>query len=95
MSSSETKPSGKVQRDFHKMEEKELKEKLNVDFAKGLSETEAKARLEKYGPNELEEEEKETFWDKIKEQFEDRMVRLLLLAAVISFVVSFTSKFES
>lgn len=49
---------------------------------------EAEARLEKYGPNDLEKEEKESIWEKIKEQFEDGLVRILLLAAVISFVVS-------
>ena len=42
----------------------------------------------KYGPNELEKEEKESIWEKIKEQFEDNLVRMLLLAAVISFVIS-------
>lgn len=54
----------------------------------GLSIKEVATRLEKYGHNELEEEEEETMWDKVMEQFEDRFVRLLLLAAMISFVVS-------
>lgn len=42
----------------------------------------------KYGTNELEKEEKESIWEKIKEQFEDNLVRMLLLAAVVSFVIS-------
>jgi magnesium-transporting ATPase (P-type) len=78
--------------DLHRLEEKELIAKLETNFETGLHEHDAKERLAKHGPNELEEEEGETFWDKIKEQFEDRMVRLLLLAAVISFVVGLTSK---
>lgn len=44
--------------------------------------------MAKYGANELEKEEKESIWEKIKEQFEDNLVRILLLAAVISFVIS-------
>lgn len=92
MATSANKTPRKAQGDFHKLDEKELKSRLSVDFGKGLSESEAQERLAKYGPNDLEEEEKESFWDKIKEQFEDRMVRLLLLAAVISFVVSISSK---
>lgn len=55
---------------------------------RGLSNSEATARLAKYGTNELEKEEKESIWEKIKEQFEDNLVRILLLAAVISFVIS-------
>ncbi|CAD8072999.1 unnamed protein product [Paramecium primaurelia] len=61
---------------------------VKTDLAKGLSNDEAKARLAKYGTNELEKEEKESIWEKIKEQFEDNLVRILLLAAVISFVIS-------
>lgn len=54
----------------------------------GLSSEEAESRLQKYGTNELEKEEAEGIWEKIKEQFEDILVRMLLLAAVISFVIS-------
>lgn len=32
--------------------------------------------------------EKESIWEKIKEQFADVLVRILILAAVVSFVVS-------
>jgi len=32
-----------------------------------LTSAEAKNRLEKYGPNKLDEEEGETIWEKIKE----------------------------
>lgn len=81
----------KAHGEYHKLTDEELREKLDTNFQTGLHEKEVSVRREKYGPNELEEEEKESFWDKIKEQFEDRMVRLLLLAAAISFVVSLTS----
>jgi len=64
-----------------------LKE-LGSDATQGLSSKEAQARLVKYGLNELDKEEPESIWEKIKEQFEDLLVRLLLLAAIISFIVS-------
>jgi magnesium-transporting ATPase (P-type) len=44
----------------------------------------------KYPPNELAEEEKETIFEKIYEQFQDTLVRILLAAAVISFVIALT-----
>jgi magnesium-transporting ATPase (P-type) len=36
----------------------------------------------------LEKEEAESIWEKIRAQFEDILVRMLLMAAVISFVIS-------
>jgi magnesium-transporting ATPase (P-type) len=38
-----------------------------TDYFRGLTTDEAKARVAKYGPNELEKEEKEGIWEKIKE----------------------------
>lgn len=55
-----------------------------------MTDAEAKKRLETYGPNELEKKEKESIWSKIKEQFEDLLVRILLAAAVISFLIALT-----
>lgn len=43
------------------------------------------------GTNEMKEEEKETIWEKLYEQFDDPMVKLLLLAAFISFGISLLS----
>lgn len=38
--------------------------------------------------NELAKEEKESIWEKIKEQFSETLVRILLASAVISYVIS-------
>jgi Ca2+ transporting ATPase len=54
----------------------------------GLSDSEVAAAQEKYGPNELPEEEGDTFWDLFKEQFEDPLVKILLAAAVVSFALA-------
>ena len=73
---------------YHNFDIKKTLSTLEVDINQGLSTEEARKRLQKYGPNELEKEEPESLWDKIKEQFEDILVRLLLIAAIVSFIVS-------
>ena len=58
---------------------KEVEEKLNTSMTTGLSSAEAKARIEKYGPNELTAEEKRPRWKVFLDQFKD----VLLLAFFI------------
>lgn len=62
-------------------------------MTRGLKEEEAKERLKKYGTNELEKEEEKSLWERIKEAFEDLLVRILLLAATISFIIALTGKY--
>ena len=52
----------------------------------GLSTQEAEARLQKYGPNQLQEEAKKPFWKKLVEQFVDPMIIILLVASIFSAV---------
>lgn len=59
-----------------------------------MSSADFKKRIEKYGPNELDAEEETSLWEKIKEQFEDLLARILLLAATISFVIALTGDGE-
>lgn len=59
---------------------------FNVDEERGLSESEVKRAQEKYGPNELPAEEGKPLWKLILEQFDDLLVKILLGAAMISFV---------
>jgi magnesium-transporting ATPase (P-type) len=40
---------------------------LRTDLKNGLSNEEAKTRLDKFGLNKLKEEEGESIWEKIKE----------------------------
>ncbi|HEY8554067.1 MAG TPA: cation-transporting P-type ATPase, partial [Burkholderiales bacterium] len=57
---------------------------LGSDAKRGLSEREARARLERCGPNELATEPPPPAWRKLLAQFEDPLVILLLAAAAIS-----------
>jgi len=62
---------------------------LRVDASAGLSEAEVKTRQEQYGLNELEHEEGTPFWKLVLEQFEDTLVRILLAAAAVSFLLAY------
>ena len=79
---------------YHKKTVEEVIKELGTNLSTGLTQAEAEKRLEKYGPNQLEKEEEDSLWDKIKESFEDPLVRILLLAAVISFLIALTGKYS-
>ncbi|XP_041095453.1 sarcoplasmic/endoplasmic reticulum calcium ATPase 1-like isoform X1 [Polyodon spathula] len=61
---------------------------FGVNEKAGLAPDQVKKNMEKYGPNELPAEEGKTIWELVVEQFEDLLVRILLLAACISFVLA-------
>ena len=58
-----------------------------TDARNGLSKAEARARLEKYGRNELTAEKPLPAWRKFLAQFQDVLVILLLIATAISAVL--------
>jgi Ca2+-transporting ATPase len=60
---------------------------LGSDDERGLSVQEARKRLEQYGPNELEAEPPVPAWRRFLAQFQDILVILLIIAALISAVV--------
>jgi P-type Ca2+ transporter type 2C len=64
-------------------------ESLTSDGEKGLSASEAQARLEQYGRNELAAEKPVPGWRKFLLQFKDVLVILLLIATLISALVWF------
>jgi Ca2+-transporting ATPase len=57
---------------------------LGSDAQRGLSSQEVQARLERYGPNELEAEKPVPAWRRFLAQFQDVLVILLLIATAIS-----------
>lgn len=61
----------------------------NVTLGKGLAEKDVAALREKYGPNELEKEERTPLWELVLEQFDDKLVQILLAAAMLSFILAF------
>lgn len=62
-------------------------DELFSDKNAGLSNEEAKKRIEKYGLNELEEKEKAGLFSKIIAQFKDFLVLILIGASIVSILV--------
>lgn len=79
----------------HTMTTEEALKHLKTDKNKGLTNEEADKRLSEHGSNELESDEEKSIWARIAEQFEDELVIILLIAAVISFIIAITGKFFS
>lgn len=71
-----------------------LKE-LNVKLDKGLSCYEVEKRRERYGWNELAKEKGKPLWRSVLEQFDDMLVKILLVAAFISFILAYLHAGES
>jgi len=76
---------------LHKQSVEEACTSLKTDLKKGLTSAEAEKRLKELGSNELEKEEDKSLWERIREQFEDVLVQILLVAATISFIIAITS----
>lgn len=60
----------------------------------GLSSAQVEESKKKYGTNVLSEMETETFWDKLKGNFEDPIIKILVLALVIDVVFYFLGQVE-
>lgn len=71
---------------FNQSSEKVLKE-LNADLNQGLTEEQVAKSREKYGYNELAEEEKRSLLMRFFDQFKDAMIIMLIIAAVVSIIV--------
>ena len=59
-----------------------------TNLSSGLSEKEAQRRLTINGPNELEKEKPTPMWKLVLEQFDDYLVKILLVSAAFSFVLA-------
>ena len=67
---------------------KDVLEAQGVDPESGLSDAEAKKRLEKHGENRLEETERRSAWRILLDQFKSLIFAILFGAAALSFVFS-------
>ena len=73
---------------WHSSSVEEVSKKLKTNINIGLSGEEAQKRFERYGPNNLKEKKKESIFVKFIKQFNDFMIITLIIAAIISAVVS-------
>lgn len=73
--------------EFYRLGIQDVAQQLDTHIEQGLSESEAQARLSKYGPNALPTGESRSLISVIIEQFKNIMVIVLIAAAVISYFV--------
>jgi P-type Ca2+ transporter type 2C len=79
--------SRQPQLDWHALTPEETLHQLATPPDSGLTSEEAARRLERYGPNQLEEAPGITFWQMLIDQFNNFVVILLIVAAIISAVL--------
>lgn len=76
---------------WHTLDIVDVARKLRSNINYGITEEEAKIRLEKYGKNCIENKKKENFFVKFLGQFNDIMIIILIISSIISALVT---KFE-
>lgn len=75
--------------DFYRLSIDDVLGKLNSSN-NGLSNDEAAKRLNEYGPNELQEKAKEPAWKLLVSQFNNLLIYILMLSALISILLGKT-----
>ena len=81
--------SDRILQDPHTKSVEAVLKHFKITLDSGLSTSQVVASREKFGENKLDEEEGKSLWAMIMEQFEDLLVRILLGAAVVSFLLTY------
>jgi len=71
---------------WHQLTPKEVLERLQSSDM-GLDSNEARRRFERYGPNELIEKRRKSWWMMLLDQFRDFMILVLIAAAVVAGLI--------
>ncbi|KAI3958883.1 hypothetical protein MKX01_023559 [Papaver californicum] len=66
----------------------EVLEFFGVDPSKGLTDPQVKENARIYGNNVLPQEESTPFWKLVLKQFDDLLVKILIAAAIVSFILA-------
>lgn len=73
---------------WHTLDTIDVVRKLKTNINYGLTEEEAKVRLEKYGKNSIDNKKRESLLIKFFSQFNDVMVIILIVSSIISAVIT-------
>ena len=73
---------------WHTLDLTDLVRKLRSNINYGITNEEAKQRLEKYGRNKIEDKKRENFLMKFIKQFNDIMIIILIISAMVSAIVT-------
>jgi Ca2+-transporting ATPase len=71
-------------RDTHHIPLEDIASELETHLENGLCQAEAQARMARFGPNELVERPRPGFWKLLLDQFNNFLIIILIVAAVIS-----------
>mmetsp|Transcript_26541 Transcript_26541/g.32169 ORF Transcript_26541/g.32169 Transcript_26541/m.32169 type:complete len:1011 (-) Transcript_26541:448-3480(-) len=74
--------------DAHARTVGQVLEKFQVSSDAGLTEEEAAQRLVKHGRNEMPSDDGMPFWKLVLKQFDDLLVKILIVSAIISFLLA-------
>lgn len=74
---------------WHTMYLEDVRRKLRTNFERGLTDEEVIRRRENCGTNELAESRKTSIFVKFLNQFKDFMIIILIIAAIISAILSY------
>jgi len=77
-----------LSKNWHTLSVNETIQNLDIIVDQGLSQNEANQRFEKFGPNELVEKGVKSPWKILIDQFKETMVVVLIVAALISALLS-------
>jgi Ca2+-transporting ATPase len=75
---------------WHTMDPVEAADRLHTDSAEGLRDGDAARRLAEYGPNQIREAARASWWRILLGQFTDFMVLVLIGATAVSFLLGET-----
>jgi Ca2+-transporting ATPase len=75
---------------WHTMSAAEAAAALESDLQKGLTEKQVHERQEKFGPNELREAPRRGFWRMLLDQFNQFLVLILIVAAIVSALIGWS-----
>ena len=74
---------------WHTKSAEEVIKELKSNWNLGLSKENVDIRRQEFGLNKLKEKPKEKLWVKFFKQFQDFMILILIIASIISAVVSY------
>ena len=80
---------------WHAMSANEAVTALDSDLSLGLTDDQARRRLDQFGPNELQEAPGRSFWRMLLDQLNQFLVLILIAAAIISALIGWSEYVHS
>ena len=75
---------------WHTLSAQEAAEAWGTDLETGLSEAQVRERQARLGPNELQEQPPRSFWQMLLDQFNQFLVLILIVAAIVSALIGWS-----